>query len=422
MNHRQTNVFNNKSKIKKAEDEDFVTVTVMKGKSTKGDGNDRLWVSPNCDFGNKEVFRFDGKNGECIAAAPPTVNIEWYGLQQGECNVISVTATRLEFKIERAETGILFSAIPNKFVLDPKNANEFSDLSHFKEKSIAVLINPNPANALEDKEHVLFVGILQEVTQEGIGIVVGKRMHGSDITEEDLATVSSTSLPFVLGSVNQTSSWSAVGVGTCTTDGVGGLSIKVDDFVGFTDTSIDPDFRMEMFNGVNAAAFSPELGYDVFTITEAKGDLNWLPGDDQSGSVTGDIYFSTKIGTWDTPLGPTNIVSETCFVFVDDIRGEFWYLDFSEWWYFNSREGECIQYSEGYCLIQPVIDECKEFLDFSGREKYCFFIYINPGAILVPPYEAKQCVACWDQGCISDYLENVKPAYDTKVECDYYHS
>ena len=246
-------------------------------------------------------------DGEC--AIKPT-KPEWYSLEEGTCSVLSCNETHLEFNIIEAETGILFSASPLTFILDPEESNEFGDLNHFKDESIGVLIKGEDL-----EEEILFVGVLENVSPEGNGMVRGKRLHGDDITPASSAAFATQS--FVLGSVAQLRTWSAVALGMCTSDGNGLVSIEVEEFVGFKKGMIDPSFYMEFFKDVNAAIYSKELGFEVFNINEV-GSHPWVPGEPNRGTITGEIFYSTKIGTWASPLGLSSSVTEKCFIFVDD--------------------------------------------------------------------------------------------------------
>jgi len=263
-------------------------------------------LAPDCDWSQGETFIYDGTNGECVV--PPSAHKErplWYSLEEGTCNVLQVNSTHLEFDVHRTETGILFSSVPHKYVLDPEESDKFSDLSLFKDKAVSILIKGG------DIGEILFVGVL-DMTAEGNGLITGKKIHG----DLDLSHDTSTTYSFVLGSVDRVRAWSAVGLGMCSSDGQGNVSIEVDDFVSFKDDRIDPGFPMKFFENVNAAIFSENLGYEVFTIDKVDTDY-WTPESPHTGSIEGSTYFSTRIGAWDTQLGPSSSVQERCFIFVD---------------------------------------------------------------------------------------------------------
>jgi len=246
-------------------------------------------LAPYCDWSQGETFIYDGNNGECIV--PPSAHKErplWYSLEEGTCNVLQVNSTHLEFDVHRTETGILFSSVPHKYVLDPEESDKFSDLSLFKDKAVSILIKGG------DIGEILFVGVL-DMTAEGNGLITGKKIHG----ELDLTHDSSTTYSFVLGSVDRVRAWSAVGLGMCSSDGQGRVSIEVDDFVSFKEDRIDPGFPMKFFENVNVAIFSENLGYEVFTIDKVDTDY-WTPESPHTGSIEGSTYFSTRIGAWDT--------------------------------------------------------------------------------------------------------------------------
>jgi len=111
----------------------------------------------------------------------------------------------------------------------------------------------------------------------------------------------------VLGSVQQQNTYSAVGVGTCTIDGEGGVDIDIDYARAFKASGVNTLFPLEFFDGTNAAIFSATGGYDVLTIDHANHTR-----------LSGQAYFSTRVGTWKTPLGPGTEVADKCFIFIDD--------------------------------------------------------------------------------------------------------
>lgn len=268
--------------------------------------------APECNWEGGETFTFtyDGEktNGQCaVKPTKPT----WYSLEEGTCELLSCSETELMFKIIHADKGILFSAAPLTFVLDPEESDEFGDLDHFEGESVGILIKGEDL-----EEEIFFVGVLEEVSPEGYGVVRGKRLHGNDIASASSAAFNATQ-SFVLGSVAQLRTWSAVALGMCTSDGNGLVSIEVDDFVGLKKGMIDPSKYMEFFKDVNAAIYSKELGFEVFNINEVASH-HWAPGEPNRGTISGEIYFSTRSGTWDSPLGPASSVTEKCFIFVDD--------------------------------------------------------------------------------------------------------
>jgi hypothetical protein len=273
---------------------------------------DTLMKKPSCDWDQGEKFIFDGAHGECVV--PPSQHADarptWYSLEEGTCSVFAANATHLEFNIHQAQSGIFFSAPPHKYILDPRESEIFSDLSLFKDRAISVLVKG------EGIGEIFHVGVL-EMTAEGNGMLVGKRMYGDDLEKDhDASTIYSV----VLGSVENLRSWSAAGVGMCTYDGEGTVSIEVDDFVSFNEDFIDEGFPMDFFEEVNAAIFSPQWGYEVFTIDKVENNY-WFPGaPHHTGSIEGEVYFSTNMETWDSVLNPSSpsVQQERCFIFVDD--------------------------------------------------------------------------------------------------------
>lgn len=273
---------------------------------------DTLMKKPSCDWDQGEKFIFDGAHGECVV--PPSQDADarptWYSLEEGTCSVFAANATHLEFNIHQAQSGIFFSAVPHKYILDPRESEVFSDLSLFKDRAVSVLVKG------EGIGEIFHVGVL-DMTAEGNGMLVGKRIYGNDLEKDhDASTIYSV----VLGSVEKLRSWSAAGVGMCTNDGEGNVSIKVDDFVSFNEDFIDEGFPMDFFEEVNAAIFTPQWGYEVFTIDKVE-NAYWFPGAlHHTGLIEGEVYFSTNMETWDSVLKPSSpsIQQERCFIFVDD--------------------------------------------------------------------------------------------------------
>lgn len=209
------------------------------------------WIKkPSCSWELGERFVFDGVHGECVVTPPCEASVSetsismekmshsseakrptWYSLEEGKCSIFAANATHLEFNIHHAETGIFFTGTPHKYVLDPQESDYFSDLSHLKDKAVAVLVRGEGEGIGGEIFHV---GVL-DMTTEGNGLLVGKRMHGDDLDQDhDASTIYSV----VIGSVERLRSWSAAAVGMCTSDGKGRVSIEVDDFVRFQERQI----------------------------------------------------------------------------------------------------------------------------------------------------------------------------------------
>jgi len=250
-------------------------------------------LSPTCNWDTEE-YRFDGKRGECVLVRgkeKPT----WYSLEEGTCHIAGGNATHLQFDL-RARFGIAFTSIPYKLVLDPHEQVAFSNLSNFEDQQVALLVRRAGAN----QEDILHLGALR-VASDGSGVLVGERLHGVDRVEN------TGEYPCVLGSVQQQNAYSAVGVGTCTIDGEGGIDIDIDYAKPFKASRVNTLFPLEFFDGTNAAIFSATGGYDVITIDHANRTR-----------LSGQAHFSTRVGTWTTPLGPGTEVADKCFIFIDD--------------------------------------------------------------------------------------------------------
>ena len=255
-------------------------------------------ISPTCNWDTEE-YRFDGQNGECVhVRGGDGEKPLWYTLEEGTCDVVSGNATHVHFNI-RAESGIAFTASPHKFVLDPHEQKALSNVTHFQDQQVSLLVR-QPG----DREDTLYLGTLH-VTSDSLGMLVGERLHGAD---HDVAGEFSC----VLGSVQQENAYSAVGVGTCTSDGGGGVKMDIEFARAFKASGAKPRLPLSFFDGVNAAIFSPTGGYQVLTIDHINND----------NQLSGQAYFSTHMGTWETPLGPGTKSTGACFIFVDDKVGK----------------------------------------------------------------------------------------------------
>ena len=258
---------------------------------------DCLLRADECDW-ELEEYRYDGATGACLARRPTASDLTWYDLDHGNCTVMSASANRLVVKFD-ADSGVLFTSAPYKIVLDPRVKAELSDMRHYEGKAVAVIVHH------EDTEDYIFLGTVVSVNADGSGVIDGERIAGS----ADMSGGEAHS-DCVLSEVKAIDAYSAIGVGTCTSGGDGGVSIAVRRAVVFKeDGERVSDVTLSAFTGLNGALYDDAGDYEVFTIREAS-----------PMHVTGDAYFSTRLETWDTDFGAGEEHFGECTFFIDPVN------------------------------------------------------------------------------------------------------
>ena len=255
---------------------------------------DCLLTADKCDW-DLEEYRYDSTTGGvCLAKRPTASDLTWYDLDHGKCTVESANATRLVVKFD-AESGVLFTSAPYRIVLDPRVAKELSDMRHYEGKAVAMNVHRDGAESL------LFLGTVESVNTDGSGVIVGERLAGPDMSGGDAPS------DCVLMEVKAIDAYSAIGVGTCTSGGDGGVSIAVSRAVVFKkDGERVSHVPLSVFTGLNAAVYDKAGDYEVFTIREAS-----------QTQVKGDAYFSTRLETWNSDLGAGEEHVGECTLFID---------------------------------------------------------------------------------------------------------
>ena len=248
-----------------------------------------------CDWDSEE-FRHDGSAGVCVAKRPRTSQLTWYNLDHGNCTVESANATHLVVKFD-ADSGVLFTSAPYKIVLDPRTKAELSNMRHYEGEAVAMSVHR------EGEENLLFLGSVESVNAVGSGVIVGKRIAGADMSGGEAPS------DCVLSEVKAIDAYSAIGVGTCTSRGDGGVSIAVSRTDVFKeDGERVSGMTLSAFTGLNGAIYDENGDYKVFTIREA-GPTH----------ITGDAYFSTRLEAWDTHLGAGEEHMGACTFFLDPV-------------------------------------------------------------------------------------------------------
>ena len=255
---------------------------------------DCLLRADECDW-ELEEHRYDGTTGVCLAKRPTASDLTWYDLDHGNCTVMSASATRIVVKFD-ADSGVLFTSAPYKIVLDPRVKAELSNMRHYEGKAVAVIVHH------EGTEDYIFLGTVVSVNIDGSGVIVGERIAGS----ADMSGGEAQS-DCILSEVKAIDAYSAIGVGTCTSGGDGGVAIAVSRAVVFKeDGERVSDVTLSAFTGLNGALYDDAGDYEVFTIREAS-----------PMQVTGDAYFSTRLETWDTDFGAGEEYVGECTFFID---------------------------------------------------------------------------------------------------------
>jgi len=255
---------------------------------------DCLLTADKCDW-DLEEYRYDSTTGGvCLAKRPTASDLTWYDLDHGKCTVESANATRLVVKFD-AESGVLFTSAPYKLVSYPRVVTELSDMRHYEGKAVAMSVHREGAESLR------FLGTVESVNADGSGVIVGERLSGPDTSGGEARS------NCVLREVKAVDAYSAIGMGTCTSRGDGGVTIAVSQAAVFKkDGERVSDVPLSVFTGLNAAVYDKAGDYEVFTIREANPT-----------QVKGDAYFSTRLETWNSDLGAGEEHVGECTLFID---------------------------------------------------------------------------------------------------------
>ena len=255
---------------------------------------DCLLTADKCDW-DLEEYSHDGTTGVCLAKRPTASDLTWYDLDHGKCTVESANATRLVVKFD-AESGVLFTSAPYNLVSYPRVVTELSDMRNYEGKAVAISVHHEGAESLR------FLGTVESVNADGSGVIVGERLSGPDTSGGE-----ARSEACVLREVKAVDAYSAIGMGTCTSRGDGGVAIAVSQAAVFKkDGERVSDVTLSAFAGLNAAVYDKAGDYEVFTIREASPT-----------QLTGDAYFSTRLETWNSDLGAGKEHVGECTLFID---------------------------------------------------------------------------------------------------------
>ena len=260
--------------------------------------SDCLLTADKCDW-DLEEYRYDGTTGVCIAKRPTASDLTWYDMDHGKCTVESANATHLVVKFD-ADSGVLFTSAPYRIVLDPRVATELSDMRHYEGKAVAMSVHR------EGAESLLFLGTVESVNADGSGVIVGERLSGPDTSGGEAPS------DCVLRAVKAVDAYSAIGMGTCTSRGDGGVTIAASRVAVLNqDGQRVSDVTLSAFTGLNGALYDDAGDYEVFTIREASPT-----------QLTGDAYFSTRLETWDTDIVAGEEHIGECTFFIDPVPSE----------------------------------------------------------------------------------------------------
>ena len=243
---------------------------------------------PPCDFG-REDYKLNGAEMACVPRQPPAGTLVWYNMDHGKCSIAGpATATSLQFTFS-ANSGVLYTNAPYKYVLKPSEVEVLSDMGHYEGKAVAVSL-------LINQQTVLYVGTVRQ------GVLVGEMITGNVNELQGAADVDC-----ILNEVQVADAMSAVGFGQCVFSGDGHLTVAIDTARIFSGAgSLTALTDMSIFEGLNAATYDLSGNYDVFTVGEANAT-----------HVSGRSYFSTRLQTWQTTSAQGEPLTEACSLFVD---------------------------------------------------------------------------------------------------------
>jgi len=245
--------------------------------------------SIDCDW---KTQVYDGQSMKCVERSVENSNKSgervWYDLDHGSCVVHSHSNSMLNFSFT-ADAGLLYAAAPHREILAPKEASLFSDLSIYEGNQLVVIVH------LGNKT-IAHLGTMIN------GTLVGERIKGDDISAMQ------ESDDCVLGEVQPLTTLSAVATGNCQYDGDGQMVMGIDMQRVFNqDLKANfSDVNTNIFVGMNAASYDEDGNFELFVVS----GMN-------ETHISGEVYYSTRVGTWSTILGAGEAVAQPCSVLVD---------------------------------------------------------------------------------------------------------
>ena len=211
------------------------------------------------------------------------------------------------------DSGVLFTNAPYKYVLQPSEVAELSNMSHYVGKAVSVALHggAHGVGALRDSHDgestVVYVGTVASGA-DNVGVLTGERIAGgvADILPGE-------EIDCVLDEVQDVTGLSAVGFGECSFSGDGRIDIAFDTariFSGAGQIAPTNITNLGVFKGLNAGTYDKSGEYEVFTITGANAT-----------HMAGTTYFSTRLETWGTDFAAGEAHVEECSVFIDKKSG-----------------------------------------------------------------------------------------------------
>ena len=235
----------------------------------------------------------------CVARDPDESELLWYDLEAGKCSVTSANDTHVIYEIA-VDSAVLFTSVPYQKVLNPSQTAELSNMSHYDGK--AVILSYGVGGQMH-----LYVG-KGSVRADGKGQLVGERLAGAN------HEILGAPVDCVLDEVESVEGASAVGFGQCTFSGDGRIEATLQAAYGFSGAGVlfpvNATTALTLFKGVNAATYTKDGTYEVFTITQIN-----------QTHVSGVTYFSNRLQTWPTDYSLGEKLVDDCSLFIDDPCG-----------------------------------------------------------------------------------------------------
>ena len=250
---------------------------------------------PPCDFSTHD-YVLSGTEMTCVARDPDPEKLLWYDMEAGKCTVTSANETHVLFEIA-VDSAVLFTNVPHRKVLNPTQAAQLSNMSHYDGK--AVMLSYDVGGQIN-----LYAG-KGSVLTDGKGQLVGERLAGAN------HGVLAAPVECVLDEVKSVDGASGVGFGECTFSGDGRLDITLEALHAFAGAGVliaDETFNPAVFRGLNAAVHTKNGNYEVFTISQVN-----------MTHVSGLTYFSTRLQTWPTDFSTGEKLVDECSLFIDYI-------------------------------------------------------------------------------------------------------
>ena len=246
-----------------------------------------------CDYSTHD-YMLVGTEMTCVARNPDPSDFLWYDLEHGACTVTSANETHVVFKIA-VDSAVLFTNVPYRKVLNPSQTEELSNMSHYDGK--AVILSYDVGGQVH-----LYAG-KGSVRADGKGQLIGERLAGAN------HQVLGAPVDCVLDEVASVKGASAVSSGQCTFSGDGRIDATLQALYTFTEAGVLLPVNAttaSSFKGVNAAVYTKNGTYEVFTISQIN-----------ETHVSGLTYFSTRLQTWETDFSTGEKLVEECSLFVD---------------------------------------------------------------------------------------------------------